>query len=394
MKSYQGVVLTTPVSLGYARQSPHSAGWYVGSVLRELLKGSGLDKSDVDGLTVSSFSLGADSAVALTQQLGLCVRWLEEANVGGVSGVLALRRAARAVQCGEAEVVACIGGDGSAHRSFELMTAQFSNWSIDATFPYGAAGPNGPFSLITRHYMDTFGARREDFARICLDQRYNANHYSPALLGHKTLSLEDYLGARPIAGPLHLFDCVMPCAGGEGFLVMSEDRARQLAIPGVRILAADECHNAHAEDPVQYRAGWTRYASDLYERAGIGTDDLDFLQTYDDYPVISMMQMEDLGFCAKGEAADFVQNTDMRFDHSGRGKVKLPHNTCGGQLSCGQAGAAAGFLAVTEALRQLTGRALRNQVPKARLGLVSGYGMINYDRGLCSAATILAGGDL
>ena len=84
----------------------------------------------------------------------------------------------------------------------------------------------------------------------------------------------------------------------------------------------------------------------------------------------------------------------MRFDHSGAAKNKLPHNTCGGQLSCGQAGAAAGFLGVTEALRQLTGSAGRNQVKNARLGLVSGYGMINYDRGLCSAATLLAGGDL
>lgn len=394
MKSYQGVVLTSPVSLGYARQSPNGAGWYIGSVLRELLKAAGIAKADVDGLTVSSFSMGADSAVALTQQLGLCVRWLGEANVGGVSGVLALRRAARAVQCGDAEIVACIGGDGAAHRSFEMMAAQFSNWSIDAAFPYGAAGPNGPFSLITRHYMDLYGAQREDFARICLDQRYNANHYAPALLGHKTLSLENYLTARAIAGPLHLFDCVMPCAGGEGFLVMTEDRAQHLGIPGVHILAADERHNAHAEDPIQDRGGWTDYMQAMYECAGTGPDDLDFLQTYDDYPVISMMQMEDLGFCPKGEGRHFVQDTDMRFDHSGAAKNKLPHNTCGGQLSCGQAGAAAGFLGVTEALRQLTGSAGRNQVKNARLGLVSGYGMINYDRGLCSAATLLAGGDL
>ena len=394
MKSYQGVVLTSPVSLGYARQSPNGAGWYIGSVLRELLKAAGIAKADVDGLTVSSFSMGADSAVALTQQLGLCVRWLGEANVGGVSGVLALRRAARAVQCGDAEIVACIGGDGAAHRSFEMMAAQFSNWSIDAAFPYGAAGPNGPFSLITRHYMDLYGAQREDFARICLDQRYNANHYAPALLGHKTLSLENYLTARAIAGPLHLFDCVMPCAGGEGFLVMTEDRAQHLGIPGVPILAADERHNAHAEDPIQDRGGGTDYMQAMYECAGTGPDDLDFLQTYDDYPVISMMQMEDLGFCPKGEGRHFVQDTDMRFDHSGAAKNKLPHNTCGGQLSCGQAGAAAGFLGVTEALRQLTGSAGRNQVKNARLGLVSGYGMINYDRGLCSAATLLAGGDL
>ena len=391
MRGYEGVVLTTPISLGYARQSPHGAGWYVGSVLRELLKGSGLEKHDIDGLSVSSFSLGIDSAVALTQQLDISVRWLEQANVGGVSGLLALRRATRAVQCGDAEIVACIGGDGAAHRSFEQTAAYFSNWSVDAAFPYGAAGPNAPFSLITDHYMHKYGASREDFARISLDQRHNANHYPPALLGHKTLSLDDYLNARPIAGPLHLFDCVMPCAGGEGFLVMTEERARQLDLPSVRVLAADELHNAHGQDPVQDRGGWTRYVDRLYQQAGLGPSDMDFLQTYDDYPVISMMQMEDLGFCNKGEGPRFVRETDMRFDHSGPANNKLPHNTCGGQLSCGQAGAAAGFLGVTESLRQLTGSARNNQVPGAQVGLVSGYGMVNYDRGLCTAAAILAG---
>ena len=391
MRGYEGVVLTTPISLGYARQSPHGAGWYLGSVLRELLKGSGLEKHDIDGLSVSSFSLGIDSAVALTQQLDISVRWLEQANVGGVSGLLALRRATRAVQCGDAEIVACIGGDGAAHRSFEQTAAYFSNWSVDAAFPYGAAGPNGPFSLITDHYMHKYGASREDFARISLDQRYNANHYPPALLGHKTLSLDDYLNARPIAGPLHLFDCVMPCAGGEGFLVMTAERARQLGLPSARVLAADELHNAHSQDPVQDRGGWTRYIDRLYQQAELGPSDMDFLQTYDDYPVISMMQMEDLGFCNKGEGPRFVRETDMRFDHSGSASNKLPHNTCGGQLSCGQAGAAAGFLGVTESLRQLTGSARNNQIPGAQVGLVSGYGMVNYDRGLCTAAAILAG---
>ena len=106
-----------------------------------------------------------------------------------------------------------------------------------------------------------------------------------------------------------------------------------------------------------------------------------------------MLQMEDLGFCSKGNAPEFVGRTDMRFDQSGPGMHKLPHNTSGGQLSCGQAGAAAGFLGVTESLRQLTGQSQKNQVPNARVGLVSGYGMVNYDRGVCTAAAMLQGVD-
>jgi len=390
MKDYAGVALTTPVSFGYARQSPRGAAWFIGSTLRQLLSASGLGADDIDGLAVSSFSLGADSAIALTQHLQLTPRWIEQMPYGGASGILALRRAARAIQAGDAEIIACIGGDGAAHRSFEATAANFSSFTIDASFPYGGGGPNAAFAMITQRYMDEFGARREDFGAIAVAQRYNANHYPAALLGHKTLTLEQYLAARPIAAPVHLLDCVMPCAGGEGFLMMSEERARSLGLDWCRILAADELHNAHRDDDIQLRGGWTEYADRLWNRAGLGPTEIDMLQTYDDYPVISMLQMEDLGFCAKGEAPAWVRDTDLRFDGSGPQARKLPHNTSGGQLSVGQAGAAAGYLGVVESMRQLTGSAGANQVERGRHAMVNGFGMINYDRGLCSAAAILA----
>lgn len=389
-QSYQGVALCAPVSFGYAKQAPHEAAWFIGGALREMLCSTGLRKQDIDGLTISSFSLGADPPIAITQHLQLTLRWIEAIGFGGACGVMALRRAARAVQCGDAEIVACIGGDAAMHRSFEQTAAEFSHFSIDAVFPYGAGGPNAPFALITQQYMDVYGVQREDFARIAVAQRYNANHFPPALLGHKTLSTEQYMSARPIAGPLHLFDCVMPCAGAEAFLLMSEDRARHLKLPYCRILAADELHNAHQADDIQLRGGWTEYVDDLYQAAGLGPADIDILQTYDDYPAISMLQMEDLGFCRKGEAAEFVRNTDLRFDGSGPEVNKLAHNTSGGQLSVGQAGAAAGLLGLVEAIRQLTDQSLGQQVADAKHAMVSGFGMINYDRGLCSAATILA----
>ncbi|MDO8861937.1 thiolase family protein [Haliea sp. E1-2-M8] len=389
MKDYAGVALTTPVSFGYARQSPRGAAWFIGSTLRQLLAESGLGPDDIDGLAVSSFSLGADSAITLTQHLQLSPRWIEQMPYGGASGILALRRAARAIQAGDAEIIACIGGDGAAHRSFEATAANFSNFTIDASFPYGGGGPNAAFAMITQRYMDDFGARREDFGAIPVAQRYNANHYPAALLGHKTLTMEQYLAARPIAAPLHLLDCVMPCAGGEGFLMMSEERARSLGLDWCRILAADELHNAHRDDDIQLRGGWTEYADRLWNRAALGPTEIDMLQTYDDYPVISMLQMEDLGFCGKGEAPGWVRDTDLRFDGSGPQTRKLPHNTSGGQLSVGQAGAAAGYLGVVESLRQLTGSAGANQVAQARHAMISGFGMINYDRGLCSAAAIL-----
>lgn len=393
MRSYEGVALLAPTSFGYARQSPHGASWFIGHTLKAMLSQVGLSKDDVDGFAISSFSLGVDSVIPLTQHYEISPRWVEQLPYGGASGIIALRRAARAIQAGDADIIACVGGDGAAHRSFERTAGEFSSFTVDASFPYGAGGPNAAFAMITRNYMERYGATREDFARIAVDQRYNANHYAPALLGHKTLSTEQYLAARPIAGPLHLFDCVMPCAGGEGFLVMSEERARDTGQPFCLISAADELHNAHREDPVQERGGWTEYAHDLYQRAGLGPRDINLVQTYDDYPVISMMQLEDLGFCNKGEGPAFVRETDMRFDGSGPQNKKLPHNTSGGQLSVGQAGSAAGYLGVTETLRQLTNSAGNNQVNGARHAMVSGFGMVNYDRGLCSAAAILSGAD-
>src|ERR1700749_4775344 len=97
-----------------------------------------------------------------------------------------------------------------------------------------------------------------------------------------------------------------------------------------------------------------------------------------------MLQMEDLGFCKKGEGAEFVREHTLTTDGS------FPHNTSGGQLSVGQAGAAGGYLGLVEAMRQLAGKPLGNAVPDAKIAAVSGFGMINYDRGLATGAAILA----
>jgi acetyl-CoA acetyltransferase len=381
-KAYDGVAVAVPVTVPYARYSIRAAHWWLARALSALLKASNLRKEDIDGLTVSSFTLAPDTAIGLTQHLGLSPRWLDHIPLGGASGVVALRRAARAVQAGDAEVVACIAGDTNHVDSFRLTLANFSQFARDAVYPYGAGGPNASFAFLTSYYMQNHGATREDFGKLCVAQRANALKF-PLALFKKPLSLEEYLGARPIAEPLHLFDCVMPCAGAEAFLVMGEDRARALKLPFARLKATIERHNAFASDPVQMRAGWALDRDDLYRQAGAGPQDMDFVETYDDYPVISVMQLEDLGFCGKGEGPAFVRRHSFTWDGS------FPLNTSGGQLSVGQAGAAGGFLGMVEAIRQLTGQAEARQVVKAKLGLVSGFGMINYDRGLGSGAAIL-----
>ena len=383
-QSYDGVVLTCPVSVPYQRYSIDTAHWWIARALRGALQQAGLSPRELDGFTVSSFTLFPDTAVGLTQHLGLSPRWLDHIPMGGASGVVALRRVARAVLAGDADIVACVAGDTNHIDSFRRMLSSFSRFAMDASYPYGYGGPNANFALLTDRYMQLFGASRADFGRICVAQRDNALRYPGAVM-KKPLTLEDYLNARPIADPLALFDCVMPCAGSEAFLVMTEDEAVRRALPFARIGGAIERHNAHAEDPIQLRGGWTVDLDELYGMAGCAPTDMDLVQTYDDYPVISMMQIEDLGFCGKGEGPEFLRDKDMTVTGD------FPHNTNGGQLSAGQAGAAGGFIGLVEALRQVTGQAGPTQVRGARRALVSGFGMINYDRGLCSSAAILEG---
>ena len=381
-RSYEGVAVAVPVTVPYVRYSIRAAHWWLARCLAELLKASALRKDEIDGFSISSFTLAPDTAIGLTQHLGLSPRWLDHVPFGGASGVVALRRAARAVQAGDADIVACIAGDTNHVDSFRLTLANFSQFARDAVYPYGAGGPNASFAFLTAYYMRNFGATREDFGKLCVAQRANALKFPPALF-KKPLTLDEYMKAREIADPLHLFDCVMPCAGADGFLVMSDERAKKLGLPYARLLGTIERHNAFASDPIQMRAGWALDRADLYEQAGAGPDDMDFVQTYDDYPVISVMQLEDLGFCGKGEGPSFIRQHTFTWDGS------LPLNTSGGQLSVGQAGAAGGALGMVEALRQLTRQAEGRQVKDAKLGLVSGFGMINFDRGLGSGAAIL-----
>ena len=380
---YADIAVCAPVTVPYVRYSTRAAHWFLARALKGLCERAALRKEQIDGLCVSSFTLTPDTAVGLTQHLGLSPRWLDHIPMGGASGVVALRRAARAVQSGDAEIVACIAGDTNHVDSFRLMLGSFSQFARDAVYPYGAGGPNASFAFLTSYYMGTYGATREDFGKLCVAQRENALRFPHALF-KKPLTLPEYLDARPITEPLHLFDCVMPCAGAEAFLVMSAQRARDLGLPHARILGTIERHNAFPTDPIQMRGGWEMDRDDLYAQAGVGPADMDFLETYDDYPVIALMQIEDLGFCAKGDGPAFVRGHTFTVDGS------FPTNTSGGQLSVGQAGAAGGYLGMVEALRQLTGEPLGNAVPDARIGLVSGFGMINYDRGLCSGAAILS----
>ena len=297
-----------------------------------------------------------------------------------------MRRAARAVQAGDAGVVACIAGDTNHVYSFRHNVSNFSQFARDAVYPYGSGGPNASFAFLTDYYMRHFGATREDFGKLCIAQRENALRFPHALMKRPAHpgSVPRRAPHRGAAASVRLRDAVRRRARASSSCAGS---APKISGSGTaRVLGTIERHNAFPDDPIQMRGGWELERDDLYAMAGspAGTTSTSSRPTTT-IPVISLMQMEDLGFCAKGEGPA-VRPRDAR----SRRTATFPSTPPGGSSRSDRPGIAGGYLGLVEAVRQVTGEALGAAVPGAEIALASGFGMINYDRGLCSAAAILA----
>jgi acetyl-CoA acetyltransferase len=356
--------------------------WYLAEAIRRALDSASVSKSEVDGLAVACFQLPPDNATTVVEHLGLEVRWVQQGIHGGASGIVSIIAAARAIQHGDAEVVVCAAADAFDVALHMDLMDRFNVSMRDYIACYGFGGTNGLFALVEQRHRYEYGTTREQLGALAVTQRRHAIRNPNALL-RTPLTLEEYLTARPIALPIRLYDCVLPCGGGDAVVVMSENRARFLKDPIIRILSGGQRHNHRPEDVVVLHQGWEAYSGSLWSTAGIGPQDVDVVQLYDDYPIMEVIQLEDLGFCAKGEGGPWVASRDLSI----AGRPAL--NTGGGQLSAGQAGAAGGMIGVTEALCQLRGEGGERQVSKARTALCSGFGMVAYGRGLSTSAAIL-----
>ncbi|MFN9805700.1 MAG: thiolase family protein [Betaproteobacteria bacterium] len=378
---FDGVRIVGAGQTVYAKRSADTVQKLLYDAGSAALRDAGLGWRNVDGLAITSFMLPPDNAATVAEHLGIETRFLFQGLYGGASGIIGMAHAARAIRDGACDVVVVAAADAFDVASHNETLDRFNGSVREFMSPQGFGGANGMFALHTRLYMERHGATREDFGRFCVALRENALR-NPNALFKKPLTLDEYLNAKPIADPLRLYDCVMPCIGGDAIVLASEKVARTLPGPSLRILAAEEIHNFPANDPYTIPGGWEGFADRLYQRAGCGPRDLHFAQVYDDYPVMCFVQLEGLGVTAKGRTAEFLRSTDI----TTRGA--FPVNTGGGQLSAGQAGAAGGMIGVVEGVTQLLGRAGERQVRCTR-GVVSGYGMVAYGRGLCSSAAIL-----
>jgi acetyl-CoA acetyltransferase len=366
----------------YEKDGPHDLLWHLWTAARACLDRAGMAKTEVDGLTLASFSYSPGNVVTLAEHFGMRLRWADQGAFGGASGVVALGRAVDAIRAGRARVILCLAGDAFTVASHDAMLDAFTPAIRDHLAPHGFGGANGLVALVQREHSHRYGTTRAQLGRIAVTQRAHAALNPNALL-REPLTLEDYLEARPIAEPLRLFDCVLPCSGAEAVLVVDAEVGRASGRPLVELLAFREIHNAYPELSLSLPAGFELYADELFAEAGVDRSDVDFVQLYDDYPIMVAIQLEAYGFCREGESGRFLEGTDLSI------RGDLPVNTGGGQLSCGQAGAGGGMIGVVEAVQQLQREADERQVAEASIGLVSGFGLISFGKGLCSAGAIL-----
>jgi acetyl-CoA acetyltransferase len=376
--SFDNVVLTAGVEVPYQRQaSAASTGDLLAQAFGAALVQSGFSAKDIDGLGVASFTLAPDHAIDLAWRLGLSPRWCMDDCHGGASAINLLQHAIRAIQHGDANVIALVSGDRFEPADFKQLVEHYNLTTRTWLRPLENGGPNSLFAMLTQRHAKRYGLTRRDYGALCVAQRAWAA-LNPHAVYRTPLTIDDYLEAPIVAEPLGRFDCVPVVSGANAVIVARADLVRNAMNVRVRALQCRYNLDHQAGDGLQ--TSLAAIASDLWRQAGATPEDMDMVSVYDDYPVMTLVQLADLGFARDGDLRGLISRIGSR---------ALAVNTSGGQLSAGQAGAAGGMHGLVEAITQLRGAAGERQVADAHLAVVSGYGMVEYRYGMCANAVVL-----
>jgi acetyl-CoA acetyltransferase len=358
----------------FSKDSGRSELRLAAEAVRAALDDAGLAPADVDGLV--TFTMDTNAEIAVARELGIPeLSFFSRINYGGGAAAATVQQAAMAVATGVAEVVVAYRAfnERSGHRFGQVSTAaaqQVNTNGIDNSFhyPMGIATPAATVAMAARRYLHDYGASSEDFGRIAVLDRKHAATNPKAWFYGKPITLADHQASRWVAEPLHLLDCCQESDGGVALVITSVERARDLPRRPAVVAAA-----AQGSGPDQYvmtsyyRDGLTGLpemgvvARQLWGQSGVAHADVDVAVLYDHFTPYVLMQLEELGFCGRGEAPGFVASGALELDGS------LPLNPHGGQL--GEA-YIHGMNGIAEAVRQLRGEAV-NQVPGATTVLVT-----------------------
>ena len=383
------IAIVGAAQLPSVRQSGHTALELGAQVLAKLLAETGIERSQIDGLASTLANAEAGNAFwtsVMCETLGLSVRWSQVTDIGGCSVTGNIGRAAMAIHSGMADVVLCIAADAP---TMQFSTVQ-SGYRTEFCDPFGYGLP-ASFGLLTSAYAARYGLPERGMARLAVAQRAGAllNDNACDVL-RKPLTEADYLGSRMIADPLRLLDCVMRCDGANAFLLMSTAKARALGFRRlVHPVAYRERVNFDPRGEIEdiTVSGFSEVGPAALADAGLKPAEIQSFHPYDDFFIAVVLQLEQIGFCAPGQAERFLLETDIGL------KGRLPINTSGGQISAGQPGLAGGGVNLIEAVDQLMGRAGPRQLARADNALVTGIGVLQYARNWgCSSALVLEAG--
>jgi acetyl-CoA acetyltransferase len=353
--------------------------------IKNALDDAGVSIKEIDGLISRGPHEVYTHHQVIGSKLGINVRFSTTVDNGGAGQALGVILAVLAIDAGLATTVivgCCVDAWSRTHRSEDARMrneTRLGRQVLEFGPEYGYFGAVAAYALGAQRHMALYGTKREHFAEIAIRFREHAVRNPDAAM-RTPLTLDEYLRARLIVAPLGLFDCSLRSDGAAAVIVTSCDRARALKQRPILIKGFGTYNQLRGwfadENMVSSAAGPSAKAA--YSMAGIGPSDIDIAQLYDCFTSVVLMQLEDYGFCKKGEGADFVMSGALALDG------RLPCNTSGGMLSEAHI---EGMLQICEGVRQLRGTLpLERQVEGAEIALVSGHG----GNQVCHATLILA----
>jgi len=346
-----------------------------GQAVERALTDAGLRPEEVDGLMFAGGIGDQFDAEAFHTHFGTSQElWVSRQGGAMTWAATAPEQAARAFAEGKASVIVNVfsvawasnksSGQGEGPGSFHAAERFKASFEL----PYGWFPQPVYFATIARRHMFEHGTKPEQLGAIAVSARRHANGHSGAVMHDKALSLEDYLAKPMLVDPLRMEDCCLISDGGAAYVMTTPERARDLKQKPCRVLGMGEGHSGaglYWSQQGDFTATPQVFSAPrAFEMAGITPADVDVLTLYDPFTIVALMQIEDMGFCAKGDGGAFVEGHALDFD----GGV-LPYNTHGGLLSHAYV---LGIAHVVEVVRQLRGEA-HNQVEGARIGVYGGY---------------------